>query len=243
MTSLTDELDIAGTTFNVLPEGGLWHADERTLIVADLHLEKGSAFAQRGRGFLPPYDTAATLAMLGKLMSRLQPKRVVALGDSFHDSRAGERIRGEDVATLCGLQVGRDWLWIAGNHDPEPPSCAQGEWLTEMRLSNVTLRHEPAVGAADGEIAGHLHPVAKIRVRGSSVRRRCVATDGRRAILPAFGVYAGGLNVRDRAFGGLFRPGELCAWMLGKSSVYRMPAEKLVPDSSALPPRALRARK
>jgi DNA ligase-associated metallophosphoesterase len=229
----SDELDLAGTPFTVLPEGGLWHDAERMLIVADLHLEKGSAFAARGRGFLPPYDTAATLGLLGKLMARLQPKRVLALGDSFHDSRAGERIRPEDVETLCGLQVGRDWLWIAGNHDPEPPSCARGEWLHEYRLGDVVLRHEPSAGPADGEIAGHLHPVAKIRVRGASVRRRCVATDGRRAILPAFGVYAGGLNVRDRAFGGLFQPGALCAWMLGNSSVYRMPAEKLVPDSGA----------
>lgn len=229
----TDSLDIAGTRFTVLPEGGLWQADEGMLIVADLHLEKGSAFAERGRGFLPPYDTAATLALLGKLISRLQPRTVVALGDSFHDKRAGDRIRPEDVAVLCGLQRGRDWLWIAGNHDPEPPSCVSGDWLAELALNGIMLRHEPGAGVVAGEIAGHLHPVAKIRVKGARVRRRCVATDGHRAILPAFGVYAGGLNVRDRAFGGLFHPGTLCAWMLGNSGVYRMPADRLVPDGGA----------
>jgi uncharacterized protein len=228
----SDELELGGTRFTVLPEGALWHADERMLIVADLHLEKGSAFAQRGRGFLPPYDTAATLALLTKAVARLHPRTVVALGDSFHDSRAGDRIRSEDVATLCALQRGVDWLWIAGNHDPEPPSCVTGEWLPDLRLGEVILRHEPQAGETGAEISGHLHPVAKIRVRGASVRRRCVATDGRRAILPAFGVYAGGLNVCDRAFDGLFRPGALCAWMLGSSSVYRMPATKLVPDST-----------
>jgi DNA ligase-associated metallophosphoesterase len=229
----TDSLELAGTPFTVLPEGGLWQADESMLIVADLHLEKGSAFAARGRGFLPPYDTAATLALLGKLIARLQPRTVVALGDSFHDKRAGERIRPDDVATLCGLQRGRNWLWVAGNHDPEPPSCVSGDWLAELALNDITLRHEPGEGVVAGEIAGHLHPVAKIRVRGASVRRRCVATDGRRAILPAFGVYAGGLNVRDRAFGSLFTPGTLCAWMLGNSGVYRMPADRLVPDGGA----------
>jgi uncharacterized protein len=179
---------------------------------------------------MPPYDTAATLALLGRLIARLKPRCVAALGDSFHDSRAGERIHSGDIATLCDLQRGRSWLWIAGNHDPDPPSCVSGDWLPHLALGNIVLRHEPSRGITEGEIAGHLHPVAKIRVRGSGVRRRCVATDGERAVLPAFGVYAGGLNVCDRAFTGLFRPGKLCAWMLGNSGVYRMPADRLVPD-------------
>ena len=51
----------------------------------------------------------------------------------------------------------------------------------------------------DGEIAGHLHPVARVAQRGRAVSRRCFAGDGRRLVMPAFGAYAGGLNVRDRA--------------------------------------------
>jgi metallophosphoesterase superfamily enzyme len=156
---------------------------------------------------------------------------VVALGDSFHDSRAGERIHAKDAESLCALQQGRDWLWVAGNHDPEPPSCVEGEWLAEYRFGNTVLRHEPSAEASPGEIAGHLHPVAKIVVRGESVRRRCVASDGARAVLPAFGVYAGGLNVLDRAFSKLFAADALCAWMLGSSGVYRMPENRLVPDA------------
>ena len=42
------------------PAGALYWPDEKLLAVADLHLEKGSAFAARGV-LLPPYDTAATL--------------------------------------------------------------------------------------------------------------------------------------------------------------------------------------
>jgi DNA ligase-associated metallophosphoesterase len=227
---ISDVLLIRGTPFTVLPEGALWHDEERMLIVADLHLEKGSAYAARGRGLMPPYDTAATLALLGRLISRFDPLTVVALGDSFHDSWAGERIDEKDVETLCALQKSRDWLWIAGNHDPEPPSCVEGDWLTEYRMKDVVLRHEPTAGVAPGEIAGHLHPVAKIYARGAGVRRRCVATDGVRAVLPAFGVYTGGLNVCDLAFGKLFRPGTLWAWMLGANGVYRMPESRLAPD-------------
>ncbi len=222
-------VSVHGSMFTVQREGALWHEDERVLIVADLHLEKGSAFAERGRGLLPPYDTGATFALLATLIDRLDPACVVALGDSFHDSRAGERMHERDIETLCALQTGRDWLWVKGNHDPDPPSCVSGEWHGEFRLGPCVMRHEPAAGDAPGEIAGHLHPVAKIVVRGESVRRRCVVSDGRRAILPAFGVYAGGLNVRDRAFDGLFRGETLSAWMLGASGIYLMPGERLVP--------------
>jgi uncharacterized protein len=226
----SDVLLVRSTPFTVLPEGALWQDDEKMLIVADLHLEKGSAYASRGRGLMPPYDTAATLALLGRLIARLNPRMVVALGDSFHDSRAGERIYTADVETLCNLQKSRDWLWIAGNHDPEPPTCVEGDWQAEHKFRDVVLRHEPIAGISPGEIAGHLHPVAKIYARGAGVRRRCVATDGVRAVLPAFGVYAGGLNVCDHAFSKLFRPGTLFAWMLGSNGVYRMPESRLAPD-------------
>ena len=104
----TSECLLCGAPFRVQQEGALWHAGERMLIVADLHLEKGSAYAERGRGLLPPYDTGATLALLGGLIARLDPKCVVALGDSFHDSSAGARMHERDVETLCALQSGRD---------------------------------------------------------------------------------------------------------------------------------------
>jgi uncharacterized protein len=226
----SDVLSVRATPFTVLPEGALWQDDEKLLIVADLHLEKGSAYASRGRGLMPPYDTAATLALLSRLIARLNPRIVVALGDSFHDSRAGERIYASDIETLCALQKSRSWLWIAGNHDRDAPSCVEGDWQAEHRFRDLVLRHEPVAGASPGEIAGHLHPVAKIYARGAGVRRRCVATDGVRAVLPAFGVYTGGLNVCDRAFGRLFQPGTLWAWMLGSNGVYRMPEGRLAPD-------------
>lgn len=224
------ELTIHSEIFTIVHEGALWHERERMLIVADLHFEKGSAFAERGRGLLPPYDTRATLLRLGALIARLEPARVVALGDSFHDSRAGDRIDAADTAHLRVLQRGRDWLWVAGNHDPDAPDGVEGDWLTEHRFGDIVLRHEPSAGPAAGEIAGHLHPVAKIRMRGESLRRRCVASDGFRAVLPAFGAYAGGLNVLDRAFHALFARDALNAWMLGSGRVHRMPESRLVAD-------------
>jgi DNA ligase-associated metallophosphoesterase len=222
-------LSVAGVALVADPAGALYEPSAGALLVADLHLEKGSSFARRGQ-FLPPYDTAATLARLASLVEAYRPRAVIALGDSFHDRGGAARLAPADRATLAALQHKRDWIWIAGNHDPEPPTGCGGEAVTEMRLGPLTLRHEPTPGDAPGELAGHLHPVAKLAGRGRGLRRRCFATDGARIVLPAFGAYAGGLNVRDAAFAGLFSPGALTAWMLGNSGVFAIADWGLRPD-------------
>ncbi|MFC3695149.1 ligase-associated DNA damage response endonuclease PdeM [Chenggangzhangella methanolivorans] len=222
-------LSVAGVALVADPSGALYEPRSGALIVADLHLEKGSSFARRGQ-MLPPYDTATTLGRLARLVERFRPRAVIALGDSFHDRDAAARLRDADRETVAALQRGRDWIWISGNHDPEPPAGLAGETCAEMALGALTLRHEPRVGAAAGELAGHLHPVAKVAVRGRGVRRRCFAGDGARVVLPAFGAYAGGLNVRDRAFDGLFAAGGLTAWMLGDAGVYAIAGWGLRPD-------------
>lgn len=221
-------ISVAGTPLVADVAGALYEPSSGALIVADLHLEKGSFFARRGQ-FLPPYDTATTLGRLAALVETYRPRAVIALGDSFHDRDAPARLGEADRASLAALQSGRDWIWVAGNHDPEPPAGCGGEAVAEMRLGALTLRHEPTAGA-EAELAGHLHPVAKIEIRGRRLRRRCFATDGARIVLPAFGAYTGGLNVRDAAFGGLFAPSAMTVWMLGEEGVYAIPAAGLRPD-------------
>jgi len=217
-----------GVVLEALREGALWWSDEGMLCVADLHLEKGSSFARRGQ-MLPPYDTGETLSRLGMLVDRLRPRVVVALGDSFHDDAGAHRLSPKDRTSLTALQSGRDWIWIAGNHDAHLPDGLAGQRLDALSVGPLTFRHEPAGGQADGEIAGHLHPAARVVGRGKSVRRRCFAGDGYRLILPAFGAYAGGLDVRDPAFAGLFRQKSFRAFVLGDDGVY------------AVGPKALRA--
>jgi DNA ligase-associated metallophosphoesterase len=208
--------------------GALYLPDEHTLVVADLHLEKGSAYAARGV-FLPPYDTTVTLAGLTAVVMRYQPRRIVALGDSFHDRGGQRRLAPENLAALRQLQQGRDWLWLTGNHDPEIESGLGGETAATVTIAGVGLRHEPDEAETGYEIAGHLHPAAKIRMRGRALRRRCFALSPRRCVMPAMGAYAGGLNLRDRAFAGLFREG-LSAHMLGDGRLFRIDARLLLPD-------------
>lgn len=209
-----------GAMVRLDPRGGMFWPGESLLVVADLHLEKGSAYARRGQ-MLPPYDTAETLTRLEALVADLRPRVIVALGDSFHDRWGAERLDSDARARLTALQQSRSFIWIAGNHDPEPAKDLGGEWTRELRVGPLVLRHEPCADGAPGEVAGHLHPVARLTVRGRAIRRRCFATDGARLLLPALGAYAGGLNVRDGAVSGLFTGG-FEAHLLGEGRTFKI---------------------
>jgi hypothetical protein len=223
------EIRVAGMAFVADTAGALYWPDQDLLTVADLHLEKGSSLAARGV-LVPPYDTAATLAVLGKLIARYAPRLVIALGDSFHDGEGPARIAPVDRAALLALQRGRDWLWIAGNHDPDPAEGIGGRFADYVQLGPLTFRHEPSRQAAAGEIAGHLHPLARIARRGRAVSRRCFATDGKRMVMPALGAYAGGLNVRNVAFLNIFGALAFTAHLLGEGRLYPISAKRCLPD-------------
>jgi DNA ligase-associated metallophosphoesterase len=202
--------------------GALWWAAERTLVFADLHFEKGSSFA-RGGQLLPPYDTRSTLARISALARHYAPERIIALGDSFHDRDAANRLDENERAVLRELGDKAEWIWIEGNHDPQPPKWLGGFITSEIAIGGLIFRHLPSPHPARGEIAGHLHPCAKVTRRGRSVRARCFASDGHRMVLPAFGAYAGGLDVRERVLRALFADNFL-AYVLGRAGVYAVAA-------------------
>lgn len=222
-------VNLAGAAVRLDHAGVLHWPDEDLLVVADLHLEKGSSSAVRGR-FVPPYDTRATLAALAAAMERLRPRRVIALGDSFHDRAAEARLAPVDHERLAAMVGAVDWIWVTGNHDPEPPKALGGTALDVVAIGPLVFRHEPTKGRPLGEVAGHLHPCARVGVRGRALRRRAFALDGHRCILPAFGAYTGGLNLLDQAYRGMFERARLIAWMLGETRVYPVRAAALLPD-------------
>lgn len=219
-------LHLAGELLTPLPEGALWWPARRLLVVSDLHLEKGSNYAASGQ-MLPPYDTGATLSRIERLCAALRPETILSLGDSFHDRQSRHRLSPSDIARLRALTSAHDWVWIEGNHDPDPPEDLGGRAAKVLRLDGLVFRHEPE--GEPGEIAGHLHPVAKISGRGRSVRRRCFACDGARLIMPAMGAYAGGLNILDPAFLPVFPEGCM-AFAMGEGRVYGVSRKSLVPD-------------
>lgn len=227
---ITLQFDLCGHRMTPLSQGALWWEHERTLVVSDLHLEKGSSYAAMGQ-HLPPYDTDTTLALVDRCVTAMKPDRVISLGDSFHDRQAASRLTTEQVQRIRRLTGVTDWVWIEGNHDPDPPEHLGGRAAFEIEVAGLVFRHEPTGEA--GEISGHLHPCARLLGRGGrTVRRRCFVTDGQRLIMPAMGAFTGGLNVLDVAY----RPvmgAALQAFMMGAERVYAVPGARLIPDRPA----------
>lgn len=196
-------LVLAGTTLLAQASGGLFWPAARLLCVADLHLGKSERLARRGGPLLPPYETRATLDRLAFEIARLDPACVVCLGDSFDDSLAGDVLPERD--RLAALASGRDWVWIAGNHDPVPPGLG-GRHASETSLGPLTFRHIARPDTVPGEVSGHYHPKLRLALGGRAISRPCFLHDARRVILPAFGAYTGGLRADRPPLAGLLGP-------------------------------------
>jgi len=214
---------LAGTRLTLDASGAIYLAGERTLIVSDLHLETGSSHARHGR-MLPPYDSAMTLARLAEVAGFYLPRRIVSLGDSFHDPFGPERLAPGDRDALAALCAAAEMVWVTGNHDGACAATFGGTVCESLAIGGITLRHMPSAGELKGaEIAGHLHPAARIVVRGRALRRRAFIGCARRLVMPAFGCLTGGLDVADPAFASLWREGAPPrVHMIGSRRVYSL---------------------
>ena len=189
------------------------------LLVADLHLEKGSSFLERGL-HIPPFDTRSTLSVLESVVERLQPRLLIALGDTFHDRRGPDRLDPADRDRITAMARRREVVWIVGNHDPVLPSDLGADIVSEVSLGPLTLRHVPALALDRScEVAGHFHPVASVVARGRRLTARSFVADETRLVLPAFGAYTGGLNARAPEIASLF-PGRFKVWMIGSEDIF-----------------------
>ena len=206
-------IELAGHSLVPRPTGTLVWPGEGLLVVADLHLGVSGRLARRGGAFLPPYETDDTLDRLAGEIASVDPAGVICLGDSFDDAVAARSLTAGQRARLGGMAEGRDWLWIAGNHDPAPAGAAlPGRWVEEIRVGPLAFRHiaeaePPAPGTA--EVSAHYHPKARVAAGGRPIARAAFLYSGSRLILPAFGTYTGGLDASDPAFDALMGPGAL----------------------------------
>lgn len=212
-------------TFVPQLSGALYWPRENTLLVADLHLEKMFSFAGKGQ-LLPPYDSKATLEILARDIETTTAQRVICLGDSFHRDEGTESLPVAQMEQLKSMSSKSDWLWLSGNHDPSAHKLG-GQCADQISVGNITLSHEPGTESV-GQIAGHLHPSAKIYINGRATRRPCFVHDERLMILPAFGVSTGTLNILSKPFKGLLNRNKLKVTMLGKDRLYPIATKYLV---------------
>jgi uncharacterized protein len=212
----------------LLPDlsGALYVPDYETLIIADLHLEQGSSLARRGL-YVPPFDTAVTLQQLETVVASIRPKRLIFLGDSFHDGAAEMRLAEIHLTRLRNITSTHETIWLVGNHDPHPPQSLGGHGAESLSLGPLTLRHEPTRNLrTEFEIAGHLHPGCGLSQRGRHLRGKCFVGDSKRLIMPAFGAYTGGLAISSKAFHGMF-DSAASAWMIGRTAIHKFALAKV----------------
>lgn len=172
-----------------------WPA-QGALLVADLHLEKASWYAQGGQ-MLPPYDSQETLERLSAAATVTGARRIFCLGDNFHDDQGPARMQPEAGSLLAELSRRLDMVWIVGNHDPHLADAMAGDVVDELRIDGIALRHEAMAGETGMEISGHYHPKLRLRVRGRMISRPCALRSENRLILPAFGTLTGGMDAAD----------------------------------------------
>lgn len=217
-------LHLAGERLMLCPSGVLIWPAQRLLVVSDLHLEKASHHAARGR-MLPPYDTRETLLRLAQALRRHGPARLVLLGDSFHDADGARRMPAEERGFLTRLLAMLEVTWVLGNHDPTPPEDLPGEVVESFRLGPILFRHiggAPLTRYNEAEVSGHFHPKASLATRAGAISRPCFLTDARRVVMPAFGALTGGLDVRDPALAALTPRGGR-VFLLGRDRLFSAP--------------------
>lgn len=195
----------AGEEMRLAQANALYWPREQALLVADLHLEKASFFAQRGQ-MLPPYDSRATLERLALAIRETGARRVYALGDNFHDSAGEARLEPHAAGMLAALTRATDWIWITGNHDAAMTDAAGGTVAEELAIGGLILRHKAHRGELRPELSGHFHPKLTVSARGRRIARPCAVMSERRMILPAFGALTGGMDAGDPAILAAMQP-------------------------------------
>lgn len=216
------ETEFGGQLLSLTGDGMIWIESARALIASDIHFEKGS-FYTRFATLLPSYDSDDALERLESSVQKHQPEIFIALGDSFHDPKAGERM---DVALMRRLNTlilsVKDWRWVMGNHDPDIDINIAGTRVDETQVGDIVFRHELKAKETQPEISGHYHPKHSIFIKNIHVSAPCFVQSGNRLIMPAFGSFTGGLKIDHPVLTKYMPVDDRTVFMVQKNSVYKV---------------------
>ena len=191
------KIKFAGETFEILPSGAIFWPSEQILIASDLHLEKGSSFNHKGT-FLPPYDSLDTISRLEEMIKITSPKKTLLLGDTIHDKNGLLRMSDEIKENFFSLFKKSTLILISGNHDEELafPNLKLNPYY---KLRNITFIHEMSSNESL-EISGHFHPMINTKFKGIRIRSSCFVVTKNKIIIPSFGTFTGGLDIKNNGF-------------------------------------------
>ncbi|AVE07568.1 ligase-associated DNA damage response endonuclease PdeM [Pseudomonas palleroniana] len=183
----------------LLADKAIYWPARRCLLIADAHFGKASAYRSLGQP-VPQGTTQENLKKLDQLLTAFACEQVIFLGDFLHGPGS------HASSTLGALRAWRErhrelsLTLIRGNHDKragDPPADLRIEVIPEpLLMGPFALQHEPDAHASHHVLAGHVHPVYRLRGKGrQSLRLACFQIGRRISLLPAFGAFTGGYPV------------------------------------------------
>jgi DNA ligase-associated metallophosphoesterase len=188
-------LTLANEQLLLLPQKAAYWPREGMLIIADIHFGKAASFRALGVP-VPAGTTSANLLGLDALLAQLEVRHVMFLGDFLH-ARAAHA-----PATLAAMLAWRQrhpelrLTVVRGNHDAhagDPPQELEIEMVDEPHvIGPFAFCHHPDVLVPSYVLAGHVHPVYRLRSGWESLLLPCFLVGPQRMVLPSFGAFTGG---------------------------------------------------
>ncbi|MBI0584216.1 MAG: metallophosphoesterase [Methanomassiliicoccus sp.] len=175
--------------------------EERTVVVADLHIGYESALEAEGI-HIPRVQTRTVKESLSRLIDRYEPDRLVVLGDLKHEfsRNLGQEMR--DVRSVLDSVSDRvDVVLVKGNHDnylENIVSPLQVPVVGQYRADGITFVHGHLPCADRPLVMGHEHPSIKIVDRvGAYLKMPChvLLREERVLVLPAYSPLASGTDL------------------------------------------------
>ncbi len=221
------ETHFCGVRVQLGADASLYLPECKTLLVSDLHLEKGKA--QSKAAPLPRFDTSEGIAKLSAAITRTNAKEVIFLGDSFHTNLHAFQLPEIYRQQLINLAKDRAFIWITGNHDPDLPEFLPGQIVPNYSAAGLYFTHQisPEEASISGLICGHYHPKARVSLQIRQISGRCFIQDETRMIMPAFGIFTGGLNILDPAIQKLLSKRQI-AHFCHAGKIYKFPVDRKV---------------
>lgn len=177
------------------PDKVIYWPARKTLLAADIHVGKEFTFARAGIP-VPGGISEQTLKTLMRLVDDSGCERLIILGDLLHATPQQSESWQQQLVTLLAERHELTVEVIIGNHDSKAARdnvIAGLKWVHELHEPPFVFKHEPGPNETSYVIAGHIHPVYRLKIgRHQSLRAPVFWFNNTYAVLPAFGEFTGG---------------------------------------------------
>ena len=214
----------AGQDFSIFPNGELYWQNKKTLIISDLHFEKGSFFSE-SKQFIPPFDTIETLEQIFKFIADHSVETIIFLGDLVHDKLSFQRMSRKAKELFFEILKNFNCILTVGNHDDTSFLKDLGLNLTEnIIIDGICFSHHPSVDQKFS-VFGHYHPKIRLKFNSRGMWTSCFILNREKLLMPSYGYFTGGLSIKSpeiqRLFGTKYE-----IYPLTKEKVYRLDHKK-----------------